>query len=258
MRRYGFSLVELSIVLVILGLLVGGILAGQSLIRASELRAVSAEASRYITAMQAFRDKYRAYPGDMLNATAFWGVAGGDGTGNDNACKLLVTNDVRTCNGNSDGTIAQGWEGNAFWKHLVNASLVEGQYSGAVAAYATPGMDIPRAKVESTAGWWVGASGNVSGSANAFDGAYGNTMNLFSRPAAGVVRGILAGAEAWNLDKKMDDGMPGTGRVISNYSATYSAAGVACTTATTGADYATTTYQLDKTTKDCGLFWIKL
>ena len=48
--RQGFSLVELSIVLVILGLLTGGILAGQSLIRAAELRAVTTEYQRYTAA----------------------------------------------------------------------------------------------------------------------------------------------------------------------------------------------------------------
>lgn len=68
----GFSLVELSIVLVILGLLTGGILAGQSLIRASELRSVSTELQRYSSAIYSFRDQYMALPGDMLNATSFW------------------------------------------------------------------------------------------------------------------------------------------------------------------------------------------
>ncbi|PZP83692.1 MAG: type II secretion system protein, partial [Azospirillum brasilense] len=57
---HGFSLVELSIVLVILGLLTGGILGGQSLIRAAELRTISTDANRYITAAQTFRDKYFA------------------------------------------------------------------------------------------------------------------------------------------------------------------------------------------------------
>src|SRR6478736_3210874 len=70
--RKGFSLVELSIVLVILGLLTGGILAGQSLIRAAELRAVGTEYGRYATATQTFRDKYLALPGDFKDATRFW------------------------------------------------------------------------------------------------------------------------------------------------------------------------------------------
>jgi prepilin-type N-terminal cleavage/methylation domain-containing protein len=67
----GFSLVELSIVLVILGLLTGGILAGQSLIRAAELRSITTQFNQYVSATQSFRDKYMALPGDMPNATRF-------------------------------------------------------------------------------------------------------------------------------------------------------------------------------------------
>ncbi len=73
--RHGFSLVELSIVLVILGLLTGGILAGKSLMRASELRAVSTEYQRYLTAAQSFRGKYFELPGDFSKAQSFWGIA---------------------------------------------------------------------------------------------------------------------------------------------------------------------------------------
>ena len=73
MQKQGFSLVELSIVLVILGLLTGGILTGQSLIRAAELRSVTTEFQKYQTAMMTFRDRYMALPGDMRNATAFLG-----------------------------------------------------------------------------------------------------------------------------------------------------------------------------------------
>lgn len=95
-----FSLVELSIVLVILGLLTGGILAGQSLIRASELRAVVTEYERYIAASHTFRDKYMAIPGDMANATRFWG---------DDAALCAdagITNGTPgTCNGNANGSI---------------------------------------------------------------------------------------------------------------------------------------------------------
>ena len=71
--RAAFSLVELSIVLVILGLLTGGILTGQNLIRAAELRSVVTEFQTYQTAVMTFRDKYFALPGDMTNATDFWG-----------------------------------------------------------------------------------------------------------------------------------------------------------------------------------------
>jgi prepilin-type N-terminal cleavage/methylation domain-containing protein len=67
-KQTAFSLVELSIVLVILGLLVGGVLSGQALIRASEMRSITAQANQYRAAIYSFRDKYFAIPGDMANA----------------------------------------------------------------------------------------------------------------------------------------------------------------------------------------------
>ena len=98
--KNAFSLVELSIVLVILGLLTGGILGGQSLIRAAELRSVSTEAARYTTAVYSFRDKYMALPGDMPNATAFWGAAPD--------CSAQTASGASTCNGNGDGMLRWG------------------------------------------------------------------------------------------------------------------------------------------------------
>ena len=56
----GFSLVELSIVLVILGLLVGGVLGGQALIRAAEIRGVLADKDKYLAAVYTFKNKYQA------------------------------------------------------------------------------------------------------------------------------------------------------------------------------------------------------
>src|SRR3569833_319215 len=73
--KAAFTLVELSIVLVILGLLDGGVHTGQSLIRAAELRSVTTQYQRFLTAVQTFRDKYFALPGDMTNAHSYWGIA---------------------------------------------------------------------------------------------------------------------------------------------------------------------------------------
>jgi prepilin-type N-terminal cleavage/methylation domain-containing protein len=70
--KKGFTLVELSIVLVILGLLAGGVLAGQSLIRAAELRSVTTQLEQYSTAIYAFRDRYFAIPGDEEFARRAW------------------------------------------------------------------------------------------------------------------------------------------------------------------------------------------
>jgi prepilin-type N-terminal cleavage/methylation domain-containing protein len=59
-----FTLIEMSIVLVIIGLIVGGVLVGQSLISAAAVRAQISQIERYQTAVNAFRDKYSGLPGD--------------------------------------------------------------------------------------------------------------------------------------------------------------------------------------------------
>src|ERR1700722_15466804 len=66
----GFTLIELSIVLVIIGLIVGGVLVGQDLIKAAEVRAQISQIEKYNTAVNTFYGKYQAIPGDMNIATA--------------------------------------------------------------------------------------------------------------------------------------------------------------------------------------------
>src|SRR3569833_2534544 len=126
----GFTLVELSIVLVILGLLVGGVLTGQSLIRAAELRSVTTQEQRYVTAVQTFRDKYFALPGDMTNATAYWGTA--------TACPGDYPSPAATsatCNGDGDVQIFSR-ETFRFCQQLANAGLGGGGGGGGPGAGA--------------------------------------------------------------------------------------------------------------------------
>src|ERR1700753_1764982 len=66
----GFTLIELSIVLVIIGLIVGGILTGQDLIKSAEQRATLAQVEKYNTAVNTFRNKFGGIPGDLAYTTA--------------------------------------------------------------------------------------------------------------------------------------------------------------------------------------------
>lgn len=216
-RTLGFTLVELSIVLVILGLLVGGILGGQSLIRAAELRAVSTEYSRYTAAIGTFRDKFFGLPGDISDATKFWTAArsgNGDGfiLGNPNLGAAAVANTNET---------------HHFWQHLALAALVEGSYTPASWASSTIGTTNPPAKLK-PAGWSVRAIGTTNltatglatgvvgtGDTTFYEGIYGNAFILMSgtdlsAPSGGVIRA----EEAWNIDSKLDDGKPMTGSVV--------------------------------------------
>lgn len=147
-REKAFSLVELSIVLVILGLLTGGILTGQSLIRASELRSVATDLQRYQAAVHTFRDKYFALPGDMPNATRFWGVQHATPA----TCITTASTTALTCNGDGNGQVADTtYEAFRFWQHLANAGLIEGSYSGVTGPDSgfdhVIGVNAPRAKM---------------------------------------------------------------------------------------------------------------
>lgn len=226
--RYGFSLVELSIVLVILGLLTGGILAGQSLIRAAELRGVTAEFNRYLAATQTFRDKYMALPGDMNNATSFWGAAHATPA----TCLTTASTSTLTCNGNGGGVVfpsAGSNESYRFWQHLANAGLIEGSYDGithGTTNYSSTAENSPASKLNNSY-WYVWNWGTLSSELNLFDGVYDNVL-LVGGLAANTFPWVprFKPEEAWNLDVKIDDGKPAQGKIVVN--ATLSD----CTTAT--------------------------
>lgn len=252
--RHGFSLVELSIVLVILGLLTGGILAGQSLIRASELRSVSTDYQRYLAATLAFRDKYFALPGDMANATSFWTSAGG--TGSDSTCQNAPTNGTATCDGDGNGIVANITTGSKesfrYWQHLTNAGLIEGNYNGKLGG--TLGLNLPKSKINNAYFYpWQG--GYYPGDIYTFAGDYGNNIYRFTSITAGAAP--FAPEEAWNLDTKLDDGKPGGGSIY-----TYKGDGTTtfCTTGDTllpPAD-ANSAYRLELSGKGCALIFLRV
>ena len=223
--KKGFSLIELSIVLVIVGLLVGGVLAGKSLIRASELRSVTSDLRRYQTATMAFRDKYFQLPGDISNATSFWPAAdAGDGVGTD--C-YDTNNSAATCNGNGDGKIYPGsgnytteWnEITRVWQHLAFSGLVEGTYTGVStsavgsAMRSTSGVNIPAAKLAG-GGYRMNYRNNPSGISNQFP-IVATVIYFGEWSDDSTPQTILTAEETWNIDTKLDDGMPGTGNVRS-------------------------------------------
>lgn len=208
--KHAFSLVELSIVLVILGLLVGGVISGKSLIRASGLRGVTTEYQGYATAIRAFRDKYFAIPGDMPNATAFWGAAVAG-------------------NGNGDGIIGPCSEMYYFWQNVANAGLITGRYTG-VAGPAEGcwdcviGTNVAASKV-SKVGWtaisivYEGTSSPAIGGAVG-GGGFGYAYKI-NQLQVGKENGnywtdgaFMTTEELWSIDTKIDDGKPGTGALL--------------------------------------------
>lgn len=226
-RITGFSLVELSVVLVILGLLVGGVLAGQSLIRAAELRAVATQYQGFITAQNAFRDKYVSTPGDMINATAFWGK---DNAACPGASGTAAT--PGTCNGDGDGTYgypnnpSETGEAFRYWQQLSLAGLITGKFTGNAGSshrlQSIAETNVPSSKISGT-GWsifWYPTITINGGGYGNFEGIYGNTLLLGQQTSGIYELPGLKPEDTWNIDIKMDDGKPGTGilRVMESYS----------------------------------------
>ena len=257
--KHGFSLVELSIVLVILGLLTGGILAGQNLIRAAELRSVSTDIQRFTASVHTFRDKYFAIPGDFKDATKFWGRQLSAGHCVTNSAQAVVSTGVCDGSGNgrieSAGSAAQAAENVQLWRHLAKAGLVEGDYTGLIGASNSdmiPGVNVARSKVGQGAyylQYWDN-SGGGSGSAW-YSVVYGNAITFGAKLSTGWPDDdIVTPEEAWNIDTKMDDGMPGQGKVMASEVA-------GCTTSANALDFAGE-YALSSSVKDCGMRFLDI
>src|SRR5258706_14251471 len=78
----GFTLVEIAIVLVIIGLLLGGVLKGQEMITQAKIKNVINDFNGVTAAVNSYQDRYRALPGDDLSAAGRWaGAQAGSGNG---------------------------------------------------------------------------------------------------------------------------------------------------------------------------------
>lgn len=94
-HKKGFTLVELSIVLVIIGLLIGGVLKGQSMIENAKIKRVITDVDSLVSATYAYQDKFSALPGDDMSTAPASGAPACNATGNGNG--LVNTNAEEIC-----------------------------------------------------------------------------------------------------------------------------------------------------------------
>jgi prepilin-type N-terminal cleavage/methylation domain-containing protein len=80
-KQAGFTLIEIAIVLVIIGLLLGGVLKGQEMITNSKIKRTSNDYNGVAAAIYSYLDRYSAMPGDDPNANGRWSIVDGDGDG---------------------------------------------------------------------------------------------------------------------------------------------------------------------------------
>jgi hypothetical protein len=191
----------------------------------------------------------------MPNATAFWGTAA-TCPGNETQPSTTAT----TCNGDGNGEIEDtGNNPNSnetfrFWQQLANAGLIEGRYTGVRATSAVPwatqvGLNVPASKLANS-GWFVNFWGVSAGDASAFAVDYGNAFH-FGGQNNNTFPNLryLRPEELWNIDTKMDDGRPATGKVIAYGRST-------CTNAISATDYAAN-YNLSSSSLGCTIMFAR-
>ncbi len=220
----GYSLLEAAIVMTIMGLLVGGVIAGKSLIHSAEIRAQITDLTRYEVAINTFQNKYGALPGDLANATAYWGTqtTNGNGNGQVESATLYSSGGLNSYvtpdNYYYDGERPQ------LFKQLGLAKLVKESFDGS----ANLGTGYPTVSMNHAAGMFVSGKwdtydlGNDAYAAtstiatatlymsidvsNPLQFGLGNTFNDNS--------GIFMPEDISSIDTKMDDGKPNSGKVL--------------------------------------------
>jgi prepilin-type N-terminal cleavage/methylation domain-containing protein len=200
-KQNGFTLIEIAIVLVIIGLLLGGVLKGQELITSARVRNLISQQDGTKAAYFGFLDRYRALPGDYGQATT------------------NIPNCASCQNGDNNGQLQTVAESIFAWEHLSKAGFITGSY---VAGGATPTAAPSNTPVNP-----YGSLTQLIFDSVYQDAAPVNRHNLKS--GANIPSDILA-----EVDRKVDDGLGNAGQF--RYSTFGSAAAAAsCYDTTSGA-----------------------
>ena len=218
--RAGFTLLELTIVLTIIGLIVGGIFIARDMIRSAEVQSVVSDEDDLKKAIELFKEKYNYLPGDMPMAESFWGsdtTGGGCSTQNYSAAGAVPK--TATCNGDGDGRIDTFAEAMRAWQQLADAGFIQGGYSGiqgnANANSLAIGTDVPASRVPGC-GWMMGYIPATAFGESGYNVSFQQGTRI-ALVAAGADLGYppcLTPAETYGIDTKIDDGLAYSGNVI--------------------------------------------
>ncbi len=205
--RLGFTLFEMMVVLVVIGLVMGAMFIGRDLYIAARGRGIVKEANLYKQAFAEFRIKYDQLPGDLKNPADYWPA------------------EAQLHAGNGNGLIVWSSEGPAAWRELQLAGFINNPivvHDPAACpvvgepgrnCYAKPGVNIPGSSAITGAGWTIALHKLTVTNAlyfGAFDG-----VSIATLP-------ILSSLEAFAIDSKIDDGIAGRGTMRARDTPTYS------------------------------------
>ncbi len=179
--QQGFTLVEISIVLVIVGLILGGVLKGQVLIDSARVRSILNDINGIRASWYGFQDRFHALPGDYPDAAVNISAASKSGDG--------------------DGGIDTKQEIASVWEHLATTGFISGAFDGDSAS--------------------VGNLDNTDCSSatcpqNPYYGFYKITYTKKAESASGQSNEFYTGGKIpssvlFEVDTKLDDGLPGSG-----------------------------------------------
>lgn len=218
-----FTLIELSVVIVIIGLIVAGIVAGQSLVRQAQFRSMVSELRLFESAYNTFKLQYDALPGDMNNFSSY--VSGSnDGDGN----KLIRYQD------NEDHYLLE---------HLSKSDLIDGNFTGSLTF--TPGLGTYKSSLKNT-------HIVINHTTDYFD-QQGNIINFVG--VTPINSAIASGPEAQALDLKIDDSTPHKGRMVVNAGAGLTAGTDCMSHAITEPATTNITYIVSKNDMACRIYY---
>lgn len=217
----GFTLIELSIVLVIMGLVAGGVMVGRDLIAAANLRATIAQIDSFKSAAFTFRLKYNQLPGDMTasDATAHGFTARTGATGHGDGNDIIA--------GCAQDSTQFGCETALFWRDLSQANLIGESFTTAIddLVNINYGEEIdpylPNTKMDNSAYFMVHhgitdarAFSVLPASANAQSSRISISKVWSSFSGQYGIQPALTPTKAYALDLKIDDGLPYSGTML--------------------------------------------
>ena len=185
-KQRGFTLIEIAIVLVIIGLLLGGVLKGQELITGARVRNLITQQDGIKAAYFGFLDRFRALPGDYVNAKE--NIAGATLNGNGNGQIEIAATVLAP-------TFPNAKEDLAVWEHLSRSGFITGAYTAGATYTATSAMSNP-----------YGALLMLRQSAGYADASATPTTRHILTTGNQIPADLLA-----EIDRKVDDGAPKTG-----------------------------------------------
>jgi prepilin-type N-terminal cleavage/methylation domain-containing protein len=172
-KNKGFSLIEVAIAVVVIGIIASFALKGRELINSAKLRSVAEQVNSFKIAIQSFVDKYGALPGDF------------------NAAKEMINDSLQ--NGSGNGIISSVEDAKRFWQHLIASNIISMELINGYPRSKVGGYYTVSSEIVDHSGTWIILCGGTSDNKN--------------------FTGILQPEDAYLIDKNNDTGNPTNGEI---------------------------------------------